>query len=383
MTQQAEKPQLSGASAQILDAFEEYHGKNVKSFDELRDKFSELQTQTDRLEGMLNYPGNLDITLDNLYGNKKAKRYAVTPTGQKLPILERDEQFAAHHPANNQDQWSIGDFVKQSMGISSRQNSALETGAATVPTILASRIIDDVRARNTLIRAGATTLPIDGKTVISRITSDPTVYQHTEATADISTSVPVFSPITLEPKTLVAQMPLSLELVQDSANLDSLLRTSLAAAFAAKLDTVGITALLADADIEESASGMDPATWAGIVAATGAHLALNADLPSALICNAAEFNSRNSQTVTAGEWLGRPQYLDGMADLFSTSMTAGKFLLGDFSAGLMLAVRQDMRLELVRWHGLSDATHCLVAYMRAQFYTVQPKALFRGLKTVV
>lgn len=227
------------------------------------------------------------------------------------------------------------------------------------------------------------TLPIDGKTVISRITTDPTVYVHTEATADISTSVPTFTPITLEPKTLVAQVPLSVELVADSANLDSLLRASLAAAFAAKLDTVGITALLADADIEESASGMDPATWAGIVAATGAHLALNADLPSALVCNVAEFNSRNSQTVTAGEWLGRPQYLDGMADLFSTSMTAGKFLLGDFSAGLMLAVRQDMRLELIRWNGLADATHCLVAYARMQFYVTQPKSLFRGLKTVI
>jgi hypothetical protein len=360
-----------------MNAFSEFQEKHNQ-------KYAELQEQTDRLEGMLSPPFALDAALNAIHGDKKAKRYAVTADGKKLPILARDEQFAAHHPrSSQQDEWSLGDFVKQSMGIAQRQNAALETGAATVPTILSSQIIDDIRSKNTLIRAGSMTLPIDGKTVISRITTDPTVYVHTEATADISTSVPTFSPATLEPKTLVAQVPLSVELVADSANLDSLLRTSLAAAFASKLDTVGITALLADADIEESASGQDPATWAGIVAATGAHLALNADLPGALICNAAEFNSRNSQTVTAGEWLGRPQYLDGMADLFSTSMTAGKFILGDFSAGLMLAVRQDMRLELIRWNGLADATHALVAYMRAQFYTVQPKALFRGLKTVI
>lgn len=358
----------------VMAAFSEFKASHDRKFDE-------LQQQADRLEEILNRPSGGMVSSSV---GKKAQRYAVTPAGQKLPILMKDESFAAHHPrSSQQDEWSIGDFVKQSMGIAQRQNAALETGAATVPTILSSQIIDDIRAKTTLIRAGSMTLPIDGKTVISRITTDPTVYVHTEATADISTSVPTFTPITLEPKTLVAQVPLSVELVADSANLDSLLRTSLAAAFAAKLDTVGITALLADADIEESASGMDPATWAGIVAATGAHLALNADLPSALVCNAAEFNSRNSQTVTAGEWLGRPQYLDGMADLFSTSMTAGKFLLGDFSAGLMLAVRQDMRLELIRWNGLADATHALVAYMRAQFYTTQTKSLFRGLKTVV
>lgn len=375
MTQATEKTPATPVET-VMHAFNEFKQANDE-------KYNELQQQADRLEGMLNYPGNLDITLDNLHGNKKAKRYAVTPDGRRLPILGRDEQFAAHHPRNNQQEdWSISDFVRQSMGIASRQNSALETGAATVPTILASRIIDDLRAKNTLIRAGATTLPIAAKTVISRIATDPTVHIHSEGVADISTSVPTFAPITLEPKMLVAQVPLSVELVADSANLDSLLHTSLAAAFAAKLDTVGVAALLADAGIEESASGMDPATWAGIVAATGAHLALNGDLPSALICNAGEFNSRNSQTVTAGEWLGRPQYLDGMSDLFSTSMTAGKFLLGDFSVGLTLAVRQDMRLELIRWNGLADATHALVCYLRGQFYVTQPKALFRGLKTV-
>ncbi|SEN63740.1 phage major capsid protein [Nitrosomonas marina] len=374
MTQVSEKDPVEVVKAAFSE-FQEAHNK----------RYNELQSQTDRLEELLNRPGALDATLDSLYGNKRAKRCAVTSDGRKLPILAKDESFAAHHPVNRNEpeQWSIGDFVKQSMGVAQRQNSALETGAATVPTFLGSRIVDDIRARNTLIRAGAMTLPIDGKTVISRIDADPTVYVHTEAAADISTSLPTFTPITLEPKTLVAQVPLSVELVADSANLDSLLRTSLAAAFAAKLDTVGITALLADSDIEESASGQDPATWAGVVAAVGEHLGNDGDLPSSLISNAAEFNTRNSETVTAGEWLGRPQYLDGMADLFSTSMTAGKFLLGDFATGLILAVRQDMRLELIRWNGLSDATHALVAYMRGQFYVTQPRSLFRGLKTVV
>ena len=71
-----------------------------------------------------------------------------------------------------------------------------------------------------------------------------------------------------------------------------------------------------------------------------------------------------------------------MEDLFSTMMTAGKGILGNFEKGLMLAMRQELRLEVVRWQKPGSATHLMVAYMRAGFYTVQPKTLFRQLKTV-
>ena len=63
-----------------------------------------------------------------------------------------------------------------------------------------------------------------------------------------------------------------------------------------------------------------------------------------------------------------------MLDLFTTSMTAGKMVFGDFATGLLLAMRQDLRLEVVRWNGPADATHLLVAYLRGQFYVTQPNS---------
>lgn len=389
MNQQMEKSKSNGGAVEIvMNAFSEYKNSNDKNLEQrdnaLNSKIEDVQQQTDRIEELLNRPFTLDSVNSAIHGNKKASRYAVIADGRKLPILARDESYAAHHPANNnEDYFSVGDFVKASMGIPSRQNSALTTGSATVATSLASQIIDAVRAKTTLIRAGAMTLPITEKTVLSRIDADPVVYSHVQATADISTSVPTFTPITLEPSMLVAQVPLSVELVADSINLDELLKTSLAAAFASKLDSVGISQLLTSSDIEESASAHDPALWLGLTAAVGAHLALNADTPKAVICNATEYNSRNSSTLASGEWINRPTYLEGMLDLHSTGMTAGKMLLGDFSKSLLLAVRQDLRLELIRWNGTSDATHLLIAYLRGQFYLTQPKLLFRGLKTVV
>ncbi|WP_097103973.1 hypothetical protein [Nitrosomonas ureae] len=72
-----------------------------------------------------------------------------------------------------------------------------------------------------------------------------------------------------------------------------------------------------------------------------------------------------------------------MADLFTTSMTAGKSIMGDFEKGLLLGMRQELRLEIVRWHQPGSASHLLVAYLRGQFYVVQPAAMYRQLKTVV
>ncbi|MCP5246764.1 MAG: phage major capsid protein [Burkholderiales bacterium] len=353
--------------------------KTVSKVNAHNEKINEIQQQADRLEEILNRP-SLGLPVN---AGKKAKRFAVTPTGQKLPILAKDEQFAAHHPASNQaEQWSIGDFVRQSMGLQTRSNAIVERGTATIETTLAAKIIDDVRKRNTLIQAGSSTIVIDGKTVISKITGDAVIHTHSEGVADISPSLPTFAGVELDPAMLVCQIPLSVEIVADSTNLDQLLRVSLAGAFSRKLDDLGLTTLLGDANISESAAGQDPGLWSGITGAVGSHLANDGDLPQALITSSSEFNARNSQTVTGGEWLGRPDYLSNMSDLHSTAMTSGKGLLGDFANGVLLAMRQDLRIEVVRWNGLTDASHMLVAYLRGGFYVAQHKSLFRILKTV-
>jgi hypothetical protein len=182
---------------------------------------------------------------------------------------------------------------------------------------------------------------------------------------------------------LVCQVPLSVEIVADSENLDLLLRTSISAAIAKKLDQTGISILLTDSAIEESAESQDTETWAGLLQAAGSHIGLNNEWPKTVISNASDYAKRISQVSGGGEWLVNPPPLATMKDLFSTHMTAGKALMGDFSLGLLLAMRQELRLELVRWQKQGSASHLLIAYMRGGFYTIQPKALYRQLKTVV
>jgi hypothetical protein len=182
---------------------------------------------------------------------------------------------------------------------------------------------------------------------------------------------------------LACTIPLTVEVVQDSPNLDALLNVALAGAFAAKLDALCIATLLADANIPDSAAGQDPAVWLKVLEAVGAALGLNQRLPSAHISAPADWIARASQLAsTAGTWLGKPPALSAMAELQTTGLTAGTALFGNFAEAFAIALRSDLRVEVVRHAKPTSASHLLVAHMRADGVVLQPGHLFKQLKTV-
>ncbi|SFL43794.1 phage major capsid protein, HK97 family [Nitrosomonas aestuarii] len=209
---------------------------------------------------------------------------------------------------------------------------------ALVPNYVSSQVIDDVRAQTTVIQAGSGTIVIDGPTNLAKITGDPTVYEHTEGSTDITESDITHAPVSLNPKALVALIPLSMEVVADSPNLDAALNTSLSAAFAAKLDSLALATILADTNIPDSSVGQDPAIWLKCLEAVGEAMAVNQPIPVSMIGNTADFIARASQLAsTTGSWLGKP----------------------------------------------TSASHVLVAHMRGAGVVLQPKRLFIQKKTVV
>lgn len=66
-----------------------------------------------------------------------------------------------------------------------------------------------------------------------------------------------------------------------------------------------------------------------------------------------------------------------MPDLFTTSMTVGNALIGDFSLGVGVAIRTDLQLEIIRFGRPTFASHLLMATARMQAYITQPKALYK------
>ncbi|WP_299146738.1 phage major capsid protein [uncultured Comamonas sp.] len=360
---------------QTITQLIEQQGADIKNWREGQErKLAELQKAVDGYTLASQRPGfagarsNTDV------------KYLQTAAGQKLPMLAREQKAADLYRTDDSEGFNLGDFARDAI-LGSRK---AQSGAALVPTFVGGQVIDLVRAQTVIVEAGAGTILIGGPTNLARITSGPTVYAHAEGVDDIVESDIIAAPVSLNPKLLAANIPLTVELVQDSPNLDAVLQTALAGAFAAKLDALAIATLLADTAIVKSAAAHDPATWAGVLLAVGAALAADQRVPSAHISAPADFIARASQTAsTSGAWLGKPPALAAMRELQTTGLTAGTALMGDFAAGLAIAMRSDLRVEVVRHAKPGSASHLLVAHMRADGVVLQPKRLFKQLKTII
>jgi HK97 family phage major capsid protein len=351
----------------------EAQGSDIKNWREAQElKFNELQKSTDQFILASQRPGAS-------LGNSSEVKHLTTADGRKLPMLAREQKATDLYRTNDSDGFTLGEFARDAI-VGSRK---AQSSAALVPTFIGGQVIDMVRARTVIVEAGAGTILIDGPTNLARLTSGPTVYQHTEAATDIVESDIFAAPVTLNPKLLAVNIPLTVEVVADSPNLDAVLSMALAGAFAAKLDALCIATLLADTGIPDSAAGQDPAVWAKLLEAVGAALALNQRLPSAHISAPADWIARASQLAsTAGTWLGKPPALAGMAELQTTGLTAGTALFGNFAEAFAIALRSDLRVEVVRHAKPGSASHLLVAHMRADGVVLQPGHLFKQLKTV-
>ena len=363
----------------IGTAFDEF-----KAFND--ERINGLAKTVDRLEIKLARPGNGYVT-ESLGGsiNNGPVRTLKTRQGLELPYLMPEQKLSAFRgvsPFGSRDeQFDLGVFCRDAVCGSREQKAS--SGAAFVPNGLSSMVVDRVRAMTVVSQAGAGTIVIDGPTNLARITGDPTVYQHTEGATDISESDVTATAIALNPKTLAVLIPLTVELVSDSPNLDAILQTALAEAFAAKLDALCIATMLADTNVPKSAVAHDPALWAGVLAAVGAALALNQDLPDAHIGTPANYIARAGQLAsTAGSWLGKPPGLANMRELFTSTMTADQSLFGDFRRGFAIAMRDELRLEIIRHAKPTSGSHLLVAHMRADGIVLQPNRLFWQKKVV-
>lgn len=352
----------------------------IKALDKIEAKFKSLPTEADVAElrdRMLQIEQRPNINgLDSGVITRASKRFE-TVNGHEVKYFARDEMLAKSFHATTED-FQLGAWVRDNV-----LGTKAASSTAIVPTGVSGHIIDKVRARTAVIAAGAGSVIIGGPTNVARLLTDPTVFEHTEAAADVTESDITFEALALNPKTLMATIPLTLEVVSDSPNLDDLLNTALAGAFGAKIDALAIALILADTSIPDSSVGQSCATWAGVMAAVTQALAANQALPTAMIASTADFMARSSQLAsTAGVWLGAPPVLAAMLDLYTTGISAGTAIHGNFAEALAIALRQELTVEVVRFGKPGSGSHLLVAHMRAAPVVLQPGKLFIQKTTV-
>lgn len=337
-------------------------------------RYDKLVADIANLEHVLTKGQTAGIVGD--FSATQSGRKYMNVAGQMVPILACNEKLQAFTPAVEGDErFTIGDFVKANLGLPFQ--GAVTSGPATVPTYVGSEIIDLVRAQATVVRAGSGTINLDGPTNLARVAADPIVHQHTEGAADVTESDVTIEAVACNPKALVALVPLSAEIVADSANLDAVLNTSLAAAFAQKLDALCLATLLADTNIPTSLAAHATATWAGTLLAIAAAMNANQGIPASYIMNAGDFVTRSGLLAsTSGNWLGKPPFLANMQELPTTSIGAGTAIFGNFADAFAITVRQDVKLEVIRYAKPGSYSHLLVAHARMDGIVLQPDLLF-------
>jgi HK97 family phage major capsid protein len=262
------------------------------------------------------------------------------------------------------------------------------TGGVTVPDITSAQLIDRMRARLVLTRLGAQIVPLTtDKTTIARLDTDPIAAWRLE-NAPVAESDPTFSGAVFQARTLAVLVKASRELVEDSLNIVEALENAFARSMAVELERVAL-----------AGSGTPPEPR-GIRNTTGVHES-SASLTSydALIdlaalvwganavVNGMVMAPRTYATIgklknTLTDPLGVPPVLSGIpmeqttAVSITESTDKSTLYLGDWTQ-LLLGIRTQVRVELLRERFVDNLQYGWVAYLRADVALAHPAAFGR------
>jgi HK97 family phage major capsid protein len=328
-------------------------------------------------------------------------------SGRPVPILRHEQKLAALVPADREAPAPNVGRLLRGLVVGAQADDAAElaeerkalgvvpdpSGGYTVPGALASWWIDALRAEMVLSRAGATTVPMTTNSLdIARLVSDPTVSWHGENDA-LSDADPTFGRVSLQSKTVVALVRMSLELAQDSANIDAVLQRALTQALAHAIDSAGMVGTTVDAALAPTGlfnlAGRNtvtsigaPTSWDFLVDGAYELMADNAPAPTALIGHPAIWkkmaklktglSSDNTSLPMNPAVAGIPRYFTTAAPL--AGGTTAKAVVGHFP-DLLFGVRQQITVRVLREAFLgSNLQVGVLAYARCDFVAAREES---------
>jgi HK97 family phage major capsid protein len=232
----------------ITEKQDAFFKKNQDVINSIRSDTDKIVDRVEEIESRAGSPGK---TAPAGTSADRVERWIDRKSGELVPVLAHKDALSALQP--NDTGISVGRWLRgvltgkhaDDQTTLARELKQLATapdasGGYTVPEPLAREFIDALRARMVLSRAGARTVPMTSKTLaMARIDSDASVGWHAE-NASITPSEPTFGAATLSAKTIVSVCKLSLELSQDSINVEQAITRSLAGAMAVEIDGAGL-----------------------------------------------------------------------------------------------------------------------------------------------
>jgi HK97 family phage major capsid protein len=275
------------------------------------------------------------------------------------------------------------------------------SGGYTVPDVLAGQFIDRVRNAMVVQRAGAITVPMTSDVLHIARVAQPGIYTDGSPGGPaaswkvendpISEGTMTLERVTFTARTLPILLKLSVELSEDSNNIDQIIEAEMAAALALELDRVALLGsgtapeprgVLNQSGVNVESLNDEPTDYDFLIDSIGRVWAQNHE-PNARIYNAslatkiAKFkSSADSQPLRVPDVVAAvPAFRTNQIENAGTSPDYTTMFVGDFSQ-LLIGLRTSFRLEVSRV--ASDAFDNLQiavrAYLRADVQLAHPAA---------
>ncbi len=360
-----------------------------KEHDELIDRIDEIDEQLDREEGlsqrMSRRPIGDDMAChggDGGPGEYEDQVFALR-SGQTFADYVR-ERRADHEFVG----LGVGAYLRamvrgpqtemEKRALAEGTDSA---GGYTVPEILSARLIDRMRVASVVFRAGAQTVPLTSDiNYVAKVASDPVPAWRAE-NANIAESDPTFGRATFTARSLAVLVKISRELLEDSLNIETALPNVMAIALAQELDRVALlgtgtppqprgvanfTGLTANAFGGGALSSYGP-----LIAARTALRTVNADV-TAYIMSPRDEGQLAGLVDTQGQPLALPPAIANVPMLVTSKIptdlgtgTDESMILAGEWAKLMIGIRSDIRIDVLRERFAGEHQYGFIAHMRA------------------
>lgn len=238
----------------------EDQGASLDAFKSKQDsRLSEVEQILAEIEKKAGRPNLGGLGGDGSSRTAKQETFLDVKTKRSLPVLNHNQSLSSLESRDNNAP-SIGRLLRgivmggraddandlaeerKSLGINSDP-----TGGYTVAGGLSAEWIDALRSQMVLSKAGCRTIPMEtGSLSLAAVTSDPTIAWHAENAALVAGD-PTFGQVNLQAKTAVCLVRMSLELSQDSGNIEQILQSTITNAMASAIDQAGLVGVTTDA----------------------------------------------------------------------------------------------------------------------------------------
>lgn len=366
------------------------------------ERYIKFAEETSRITSLISRQLDMNELANVAQRGANASQFSASD-GRRIQVLNRNDQFADLCDSGDRTEFGFGEYVAamvRGTGSQSVKNALAEgtdsAGGYTVPKRLMADVIDKMRAKTTVIQAGALTIPLETQTTtIARIASDPAAGWRLENAA-VAESDPTFEGVTFTARSLAVLVKVSRELLDDSINIDQALAAAFAGAMAVEADRValfgsgtapeprGIFNTPNVNSVSMGTNGAQITNHAKLLDCLYELQADNAANPTAQIMHPRTWRAIAGFSDTTGQPLQSPPALAALPQLVSTTVpvnqvqgtsgaTCSSVIVGDFSQ-LLLGVRQELRIEVVRDLFAGNLQYGFIAHLRMDVAVAHPES---------